>query len=145
VSKGYVRLSNGTYLPDDNGPAITEAVLRAKANPAGAAQTITYTAVPPGSGMRIGVDRDDDALLDGVETNTGVFVDEGDTGTNPLMPDTDGDGFEDGIEVLSGTDPNDPLDFPAPQVPLLDTPLALLLGAVLLATAGFVLRRRRSA
>jgi LPXTG-motif cell wall-anchored protein len=145
VEKGYVRLSNGTYLPDDNGPAISEAVLRAKANPAGDALTITYTAVPPGSGVRIGVDRDEDTLLDGVETDTGTFVDEDDTGTSPTSADTDGDGFEDGQEVALGTDPTDPLDFPAPQVPLLETPLALLLGAVLIATAGFALRRRRNA
>jgi hypothetical protein len=47
VEKGYARQSNGNYLPDDNGPAISEATLRAKANPVGDAQTLTCTAVPP--------------------------------------------------------------------------------------------------
>ncbi|MFP8881912.1 MAG: hypothetical protein VCE43_21795, partial [Myxococcota bacterium] len=58
VEKGYFSSNGGTYTPDDNGPAITEAVLRAKADPMGDAQTLTYTAVPPGSGERMGIDRD---------------------------------------------------------------------------------------
>lgn len=44
-------------------------------------------------------DEDDDDLLNGVETNSGVFVDANNTGTNPLAPDTDGDGYPDGAEV----------------------------------------------
>ncbi len=112
VEKGYVRQSGGAYLPDDGGPAITEAALRAKANGAGAGQTITYTAVPPGSGVRMGVDRDEDTLLNGVETNTGTFLGPNDTGTDPARADTDGDGFEDGDEVAAGTDPTNPASFP---------------------------------
>ncbi len=34
-------------------------------------------------------------------------------GTNPTVPDTDGDGFLDGYEVLTGTSPLDPLSKPA--------------------------------
>jgi hypothetical protein len=50
-------------------------------------------------------DMDGDALLD---------VDEAAIGTDALNRDSDGDGFEDGQEVLlMGTDPLDPLD-PAP-------------------------------
>ncbi|MGK0190432.1 MAG: hypothetical protein ACI9R3_006259 [Verrucomicrobiales bacterium] len=52
-------------------------------------------------------DTDDDGLLDGVETNTGIFVDETDTGTDPNKQDTDEDGFSDRTEIASGTDPND--------------------------------------
>ena len=55
--------------------------------------------------MRAGVDRDDDEAFDGVETNTGTFVSPSDTGTDPLNPDTDGDGVKDGVEVKQGTDP----------------------------------------
>ena len=33
-------------------------------------------------------------------------------GTNPQVNDTDGDGYYDGIEVYSGTDPSDPNDYP---------------------------------
>jgi len=33
-------------------------------------------------------------------------------GTNPLMKDTDGDSFIDGVEVHMGTDPNDPASYP---------------------------------
>jgi hypothetical protein len=33
-------------------------------------------------------------------------------GTDPLIDDTDGDGFNDGIEVFSGTDPLDSNDYP---------------------------------
>jgi len=57
-------------------------------------------------------DTDQDLLIDSVETHTGIFVDEFDTGTDPNDPDTDDDGVLDGIEVYLGTDPNDPFDFP---------------------------------
>ncbi len=51
-------------------------------------------------------DDDDDGLNDVVETDTGVFVDETDTGTDPLVADTDGDGLTDGDEVnVYGSDP----------------------------------------
>ena len=54
-----------------------------------------------------GQDSDGDRLDDCVETNTGTFVDEYDTGTDPFDADTDGDGLPDGDEVegtLAGLD-----------------------------------------
>jgi len=54
------------------------------------------------------LDTDGDGLPDITETNTGIFVDETDTGTNPENPDSDNDGLDDGDEVNTyGTDPND--------------------------------------
>lgn len=44
-------------------------------------------------------DSDDDGLFDYVETNTGIFVDIYNTGTDPNNLDTDGDGISDGEEV----------------------------------------------
>jgi hypothetical protein len=148
VEKGYFRQSGGSYLPDDNGPAISEATLRAKANPAGSAQTITYTAVPPGSGTRMGIDRDEDTLPNGVETNTGTFVDANDAGTNPALADTDGDGFDDGDEIVFGTDPTDPLSFPGAPVPSVPASsdwsrLLIVLLMVGLGGASIEYRRRR--
>ena len=67
VEKGYVSTGGGTYIPDDNGPAITESALRFKASPVGMGLTLTYTAVPPGSGVRMGIDRDEDLVLNGVD------------------------------------------------------------------------------
>jgi len=43
-------------------------------------------------------DSDNDTLPDGVETNTGIWVNESDRGTDPLNADTDGDGLGDGVE-----------------------------------------------
>ena len=126
IEKGYFSATGALYAPDDNGPAISEGVLRQKADPLGDAQTLTYPAVPPGSGLRMGIDRDEDTLLNGVETNTGTFIDGNDTGTSPALADTDGDGFEDGIEVAAGSDPNNASSTPATPVPLL-APLATLI------------------
>jgi hypothetical protein len=89
-------------------------------------------------------DDDNDNLLDVVETNTGVFVSETDTGSNPLNADSDGDGFDDGIEVLAGSDPNDPESVPTAALPALThRGLALLMGGILLAAVGALALRRR--
>jgi hypothetical protein len=56
-------------------------------------------------------DTDDDGLLDGVETNTGTFVNATSTGTNPRVLDTDGDTIRDGLEVTGngrGAPPTNP-------------------------------------
>ncbi|MFP6565489.1 MAG: thrombospondin type 3 repeat-containing protein, partial [Myxococcota bacterium] len=55
-------------------------------------------------------DDDGDGLLDPVETGTGTYLYPGDTGTNPLVADTDGDGVNDGDEVAVGADPTDASD-----------------------------------
>jgi hypothetical protein len=142
VEKGYASSDGLTFTPDDNGPAISEAVLRSKANPGLEAQTLTYTAVPPGSAVRMGIDRDEDDLLNGVETNTGTFVDANDTGTNPALADTDGDGFDDGQEVALGSDPTNAGS--TPGVPSLGILPAVIMSALLVLSAGFGFRRRLS-
>lgn len=66
------------------------------------------------------LDTDDDHLGDVAETNTGVFVDADDTGTNPTDPDWDGDGARDGWELLylSGAAIYDAAAFPPPASPV---------------------------
>jgi len=52
-------------------------------------------------------DSDRDGLADVYETGTGIYVSPTDTGTNPAVSDTDGDGLSDGIEIKTyGTNPN---------------------------------------
>jgi len=50
----------------------------------------------------INPDTDGDGLPDGVETNTGEYVNATNTGTDPLNRDTDGDGLSDGVETNTG-------------------------------------------
>ncbi len=52
----------------------------------------------------IGIDSDNDDLADYLELE--VY------GTEPMNPDSDGDGFLDGDEIKNGTDPNNPNDYP---------------------------------
>ena len=81
--------------------------------------------------MRTVPDMDGDELLD---------VEEAAIGTDALNPDTDGDGFDDGEEVLElGTDPLDPLDPEPTPVPEPARWLMLVAGAVFL---GVLYRRR---
>jgi hypothetical protein len=76
-------------------------------------------------------DMDGDALLD---------LEEAAIGTDALNPDTDGDGFDDGEEVLEmGTDPLDPLDPEPDPVPEPARWLMLVAGAAFL---GLLYRRR---
>lgn len=51
-------------------------------------------------------DSDDDGILDGPETNTGIWNSASDTGTNPLDNDTDNDGLLDGEENLDDNESN---------------------------------------
>jgi len=56
-------------------------------------------------------DSDGDGLIDSIEDSNGNGIfDPGET--DPLNPDTDGDGFTDGEEVSAGTDPLDDTSFP---------------------------------
>jgi hypothetical protein len=57
---------NGTFRADRAFlPPISDAVLRFQAHLPG--RETTYTCVPPGSGKRIAIDRDNDGVLDGDE------------------------------------------------------------------------------
>jgi len=130
-----------SYTPDDGGPIHISASLRALAGTPG--QEVTFSCVPPGSGNRLALDRDDDLLRNGFETGDGVFHSPTQTGTNPALKDTDGDGFEDGHEVLNlMSDPNDPNDPGGPLVPAL-TPAGLSALAGLLVAAGVHVSRAR--
>jgi uncharacterized repeat protein (TIGR02543 family) len=77
-----------------------------------------FESIPTYSNMDFGfrvarsdVDTDSDGLTDSVETNTGVFVSESNTGTNPNNADTDADGVPDGLEVKEKTSPVDATKF----------------------------------
>lgn len=63
-------------------------------------QTISLTV----QGLAPGGDQDGDGLLNSVETGTGIFVSSADTGSDPYVADSDGDGYSDGSEV-TGTSP----------------------------------------
>jgi DNA-binding beta-propeller fold protein YncE len=68
--RGWQRLGTGLFRSDRGAdPQLTDAALRAQAGTAG--QERTYTCVPPGSGTRVGVDRDEDGFLDRDELDAG--------------------------------------------------------------------------
>jgi cysteine-rich repeat protein len=74
--RGWYRRSDGKFRSDRSSePLLTEAALRGL--PATTGQPLTYTCVPPGSGVRVGVDRDEDTFFD---------RDELDLGTDPANP-----------------------------------------------------------
>ena len=104
----------GLYSPDDLG-ALSGG--EADADEDGLTDTGEYEAgTDP-----LNTDTDGDGLSDGDETATDPLnpdtdgdgltdFDElnGDPATDPANPDSDGDGLSDSLEVLAGTDPNDP-------------------------------------
>jgi parallel beta-helix repeat protein len=88
-----VDLGGGSYQVTNDAPS-TETI------------SVGGLTVVPGQTVIVG-DTDGDGLVGAVETNTGIFVSQGDTGTNPADNDTDDDQLEDGIEVLNyGTNPH---------------------------------------
>jgi hypothetical protein len=72
----FLYIGSGRFKADRRAlPPITDAALRFLAMRAG--RPVTFTCVPPGSGARIGVDRDGDGVWDG---------DERDARTDPADP-----------------------------------------------------------
>lgn len=62
-ARGWVRQPSGAYRSDRAGePELSSAALQALAAIDG--QALTYTCVPPGAGLRMGVDRDEDGVFD---------------------------------------------------------------------------------
>lgn len=57
------------------------------------------TKVPSRATRSCYIDSDGDGLADCVETGTGIYVSPWNTGTDPMLADTDGDGLNDGDEV----------------------------------------------
>jgi hypothetical protein len=87
-----------------------------------------------GAGDACDADDDNDGLSDAVETDTGIFVDENDTGSDPLDSDSDNDGILDGEEVAAGTDPNNPAQGP-PVVPFTGRTISTLAHGVVAVAA----------
>jgi YVTN family beta-propeller protein len=76
VEVGFLYVGSGLFKSDRHAlPPISNAVLQFLATHGG--RSVTYTCVPPGSGERIGVDRDGDGFWDG---------DERDAHTDPADP-----------------------------------------------------------
>ncbi|MBU1694776.1 MAG: PKD domain-containing protein, partial [Verrucomicrobia bacterium] len=58
-----------------------------------------------------GMDHDGDGIETAYESGTGAYVGSEDTGTDPLVSDTDGDRVGDGDELTAGTDPTEGASF----------------------------------
>lgn len=66
--RGWVRLANGLFRSDRQSESLTGIrALAAQAIRNGPGQELTFTCVPPGSGLRMGIDRDEDGIFDGDE------------------------------------------------------------------------------
>jgi DNA-binding beta-propeller fold protein YncE len=94
--RGYWRFQNDGFRDDTNATITFNALknLASNANP------ITFTCVPPGSGERMGINRDEDNFLDGLDNCPAV--------ANNSQTDTDMDGIGDACD--SAGDPDTDLD-----------------------------------
>jgi hypothetical protein len=105
--RGWLFQGDGSFKPDKSSePAVADADLRATAF--SILQELTYTSVPPGSGLRAGIDQDEDGVLDGDDncpgrSNAGQANTDSDGAgdvcdnctmvANANQRDTDGDGY----------------------------------------------------
>jgi YVTN family beta-propeller protein len=97
VERGALRLSNGQFRTDRN-ELFSDAQIRSLA----ATQPLTYTCAPPGSGVRMGIDRDLDADLDGLDNCP--------ADANTDQADLDSDGIGDACDNCPGIPNPDQLD-----------------------------------
>ena len=90
-------MANGSFQADDD-PAqlslVTEPILRLLATTEG---PLTYSCVAPGSGIRVGINRDLDSLLDGLDNCPG--------NVNDAQTDTDMDGLGDACDPTPVPEP----------------------------------------
>jgi DNA-binding beta-propeller fold protein YncE len=118
-ARGAVYLGSGSFQLDKSGePNLSTAEARALAATPGQEQV--FTCAPPGTGTRMGINRDEDSFLDGDDNCPGHVNDD--------QTDTDEDGLG---------DPCDPTPLPEPD------PLLALLAAMPMLR--WMARRRRSA
>jgi DNA-binding beta-propeller fold protein YncE len=86
-ARGWVYLGGNQFQPDRNsGTPLGRTALRNLAGTPG--QELTYTCVPPGSGTRIGVDRDEDGVFDRSELDAGTDPASATTTTTSIPPGT---------------------------------------------------------
>ncbi len=96
---GWVYAGGGLWQPDvSGGAALSTAALRALGAPG---QALTVTGVPPGCGIRMGIDRDRDGALDGDELAAGT-----DPGDPASHPSTTGVGAAATVAGLRAVRPN---------------------------------------
>lgn len=84
VPHGWLRLADGSFQRDDGTPPVSDAELRALARSEG---PLTYTCAVPGTGERLGLDRDGDGIPDGLDNCSGL--------ASADQSDRDGDGLGD--------------------------------------------------
>ncbi|MFT4520083.1 MAG: DNA-binding beta-propeller fold protein YncE [Halioglobus sp.] len=101
--RGWLREASGQFRSDIN-TLISDNDLRALINTEG---PLTYTCVPPGSGNRAGINRDEDGFFDGLDNCPAVANNSqgdvdldgiGDACDNVVGVDTDIDGIEDSVD-----------------------------------------------
>jgi len=110
-AKGWT-FSGSSFVPDDGGASLSDSQLRALAATAG--QPLTYTCAPPGSGTRVGRDRDEDGRSDGLDNcpalknasqtdgdadGVGTACDNCPSAANASQADADADGLGDACDA----------------------------------------------
>jgi len=105
VPVGYLYDPSSGDFTDDTGGIVTEATLLGFATTDG---PITFTCAPPGSGMRMGINRDRDIHNDGLDNCPDAFNDvqtdtDGDLAGDACDQDDDGDNVLDYYETNTGT------------------------------------------
>jgi len=94
--RGWQYQSGGSWKADmENDPSLTRGALLALAS---AGHELTLTGVPPGTGLRMGIDRDRDGYLDGDEVAAGS--DPGDPRSTPALAVTPGRGVREGLDPV---------------------------------------------